>query len=265
MSRIFHALGRISAALLAIAGLAACGQSTHDSGPVVAEVGHTQTITRSTLSHWMSTIVGGDYYEHIGVKAPDGLVSDPPNYPACISAIERIGPAKTTSQPTSSSRQELEGKCRLLYQLIKQQALTFLLSQLWSEDEDAEHGIRITNTEVKRAFERYRTTQFPTQAALTTYLANHHWSLSDELDLIRRDLLETRIEEFVARRLGKAHATPEAVERATIAQYERSVKVYTPRTHCRTGYLASDCSDYKAPAREETAPAPLLEQIVASR
>jgi hypothetical protein len=250
--------------LVATCGLAGCGGASHRPDPVVAEVGH-DTITQSALNHWMSTIVGGDYFEHLGKRAPDGLVSDPPNYAACVSAVERIGPAKAATVAATATRGQLESKCRLLYQAIKQQTLTFLISQIWSVDEDAEHGIEITNADIKREFEHYRTSNFPTEAAFVTYLSNHRWSLADELDLIRRDLLETRLEAFVAHSLGKAGSDSEAVTKKTIELYEQSVKRYTPRTDCRRGYLAPDCSAYKPPPHESVAPAPLLEQIVAMR
>ena len=49
-------------------------------GDAVAQVGDA-TISKATLNHWMSTMVGGDFAEDSTVTAPQGLVSDPPTMP----------------------------------------------------------------------------------------------------------------------------------------------------------------------------------------
>lgn len=263
-SRLLPALAAMS---LAMIGLTACG-STGDgpdaTNPVVAQIGGAR-ITRSTLNHWMSSIVGGDYYESLLRRAPKGLVSDPPNYAACASAIETIGPPTSAAGSSKAIRTELEGKCRELYSALRQQALTFLISEVWSVDVDAEYGIKVTNEEIKQVFEKLKAEQFPSKAAFATYLANHRWTLSDELDLVKRDLLTGKLEAALERKLGKTGHKPNDVQKAYLTLYEENVKKYTAKTICRAGYLAPDCKQYKAPAHEPPSPDILLEQIAASR
>ncbi|HXN38615.1 MAG TPA: hypothetical protein VN892_11285 [Solirubrobacteraceae bacterium] len=250
--------------LLAIAALAACGGAGDSANLVVARVGKT-AITRSTLDHWMSTLVGGDYFESIGRRAPSGLVSDPPNYPACASAIEAIGPPRLVNATATIDRAGLEERCQQLYAGIKRQGVTYLIAEVVSVDEDAERGIVVTDAEIEQKLKEVKAEQFPTQSAFAAYLSNHRWTLADELDVLKRNVLEEKLEELVKRRLGSAADGPAAVEQALIAIYRQSIKRYTARTHCRSGYLAPDCAGYRAPRIEPTSPDVLLEQMADSR
>jgi hypothetical protein len=58
----------------------------------------------------MAPMVGGDYYERTGRKAPKGLVSEPPNPPACLAAVHTINTTLTNTQITT--------KCKQLYEDI---------------------------------------------------------------------------------------------------------------------------------------------------
>ena len=255
---------RFSLALFAVLSLVACGASTnHDPDPVVAEVQHTP-ITRSALNHWMATIVGGDYEESLNSQAPAGLVSDPPNYRSCVFAIESIGPAKAGSSPRAIPS-ELEGKCHQLYPALKQQALTFLISQVWLAQQDAEHKLTVTETEVNNRLEKVKAEQFPNDAAFAAYLTKRRWSLSDELTLVRKDLMTEKLEGLVEHSLAKTGATPKAIQLAIVNLYNDNVKKYTRLTNCLPGYISPDCSQYKAPAHEPSSPDVLLEQIAGSR
>ena len=89
MRKLFYLSVAVIAMSLAAVGLAACGSaggSTHASvtqassttspTTVLAEVGG-MSINRAMLSHWMATLIGGDYDENLGRPAPRGLVSEP--------------------------------------------------------------------------------------------------------------------------------------------------------------------------------------------
>jgi hypothetical protein len=269
-----YLLAAISAMALAVTGLAACGSSanpvitrassTGDANGVVAQVGNS-SITRATLNHWMATIVGGDYDENLGHPAPRGLVADPPNYPACVSAIETLGPAKTTEAPPQA-RAALESDCHQLYQSLKQQALSYLIKGLWSLEEAAEEGIHITSAEINRSLVKLKAERYPSDAAFEAYLAGREWSLSDELYLVKRDLLTAKLEARHERALRKTTKGGQlALQRALIERYVRDTKRWTAKTSCVPEYVVAECAQYKG--SEATGPSPdaLLEQITASR
>jgi hypothetical protein len=265
MHRFSRLLLGVVATSLSAASLAACGSDiSGDASLVVAKVGN-MTITRAALNHWMSTNVAGDYYEHVGYRAPHGLVSDPPSYPACVSAIEAIGPPRATGGRPAQVRAQVERQCWLLYQGIKQQALGDLIHGLWAMEEDAQQGINVTEEDVAQRLARMKAERFPTEAAFKTFLADGGLTLNDERYLIKRTLLSARLEEQRVRMLHNANKGAEAVERTLIELYVKSIKTWTARTDCIPGYVVQGCRGFKASTSTLPSPAALLEQIAASR
>jgi hypothetical protein len=246
MRKVSHYICVLIATSLILLGVAACGGSADGpSGDIVAQVGSTP-ITRATLNHWMSTIVGGDYFELTSKVAPAGIVSDPPNYSRC-QAIYEATSAKLPSGSPRPSAELLASKCRQLYEALKAQALNFLIETQWSVDHDAEQGIRVTSAEVNQRFKQYKAEEFSSEAQFQTYLADRRWSLSDDLFLIRKDLLSSKL-------IAKLSAE----KRSPLVSGRESARRLRASTRCYTGYVVEDCTGYKAPAT----PAPVPETVV---
>lgn len=261
-------LPALLAASLALAGLTACGGSD-PSGDIVAQVGN-MTVTRSTLNHWMSTLLGGDFNENVGGRAPRDLVSDPADYPACIAAIEHIGPPKSTGgHGPAEARAAVESECHALHQAMVQQTLSYLITGLWVEGEATAYGIKLSPSELQRAYQTIKAREFHNEAAFHALLTNREWSLADYMYLIRRDTLMAKLNEQrekAVRQNIKGHAV--ALQRAVLELYAEEGKKWLATTSCKPAYVIPDCKQYKGPrAAAESAPSPdaLLETIVGSR
>jgi hypothetical protein len=195
----------------------------------------------------MGPMVGGDFFESTHLRAPRGLVSEPPNYAACIAAVRSFGSKLTLAQIT--------GKCKQLYEQIKEQVVTYLIEAEWSRARDAEQGVTVSNQEVEQEFKRLEAAYFHKVGQLQQYLADHEWPLWVELFLIKRDLLYSKLEK-------KFDATGRK------KQFDRflidSAKQWTAKTSCQVGYRVELCIGYKSvPAT--TAPDILIEEFVRSR
>jgi hypothetical protein len=257
-----RALVPIVGCLFAV-GLAACGggaasssatQAHNDpavplSGNVVAQVGGT-VITKAMLGHEMSTIFGGDYYEINRHPAPRALVSEPPNYPACLAelrALVRRMPAG--SRPGVA---QLGLKCQQVYQAIKVQALGVLLADQWYKGLDAEQGVTVSEAEAEHALAQLKASQFPKEGEFQAYIAHRHWTVADELLLLTIDLLSTKIQEKIK---TSGAQVSEALNQSTTK--------WTAQTRCRTGYVVERCKQYKGPSGSPSTPSPalLVEQL----
>jgi hypothetical protein len=215
--------------------------------PNAAVMVGTRPITKAMLNRWMAPMVGGDFYESTHLRAPRGLVSEPPNYAACIAAIRAFGSKLTAAQITS--------KCEQLYEQIKEQVLTYLIEAEWSLDRDAEQGVTVSNQEIEAEFKRLEVKFFPKEGELQTYLANHEWPLSVELFLIKRDMLYNKLEKKFSENGRKAQFGRFLLDNA---------KQWTARTTCQIGYLVEQCNDYKS-VPSTTSPDILIEEFVSSR
>ena len=232
-------------------GISACGSSGGLGGNAVAKVGNI-VIDRSTLSYWMEAVTGGDYFEHIGKVAPRGLVADPPNYNRCIAAAETIVPRTANGRP-GMTRQQLATRCRHLYQALKEQALSLLISIEGRVGEGAEEGIHATSADINKMFARVKAEEFPNESAYRTYLAQRNWDQSVEMLQLKRNFITTKLEEKV-----KGHATGTKSEIAYFKFLVALKKLWKTKTICQTGYIVPQCKEYN-PSHPSTITAPSIQ------
>lgn len=259
-------LAAITATALLAATMTACGgggasgassgsgASSNGSGEVLARVG-TTPITRPELGHWMATLAAGDYYELSGRHTlPEGLVSDPPNYGACVAGLEAAAAASPVkvSQPSGV---QLLTKCRQLYQAIKLQAMALLVNIQWVIRLAADESIVASDAEVLAFYNKSTAIRFPKRAELSRYQTARRISVSDELLLFKRNMLSQKI-------LTKVKSQG----RAGSASFARAQASATAKIDCRPGYVVEYCKQFhgEAPASAASPPASVvIEQVAA--
>lgn len=229
------------AAALAVVGVAACGGGGGASEEAVARVG-SMSVTKAALDHWMSTIVGGDFYELTGKVAPTGLVSEPPRLAGCVAVLERYEEAPARGKAKAASA-VLRRKCEELDSAVRQQTVAYLISADVAVGQGAEQGVTVDESEIKQAFKRLREAEFPTEVELAQYLADRHWTLKDELFLVKRDLLSQKL---LARLQQKFKSTGGETALASYARLAGSR--WVAKTTCEPGYVVPGCKQYGSQA-----------------
>lgn len=223
-------------------------------GKVVARVGST-AITRGAVSHWMETLAGGDYYELSKQHTvPAGLVSDPPDYPRCVASLENA--QANAPRPGTLTGTKLLTECRLIYQQLRKQATEYLIKNAILINAYREQGITVTEAEVLKGFNHFKAETFPSSADQQAYLTKRRRTLSDELVIIKLNLLEAKIQKKLTSASGKA----------AFVGFLQAQQRWTIKTTCSPGYVIEDCSNYKpepAPSKANTSPAILMEQVAA--
>jgi hypothetical protein len=251
VARIIRPIFVFVAACLAAAGLAACGGGT--SGEVVAQVGGSP-ITKAEVNHWMSTLAGGDFYEISKQHAlPAGLVSEPPNYGACVTHLETIAASSDTVKPKPTAPQLLS-KCRQLYQALRLQALNYLVDSQWTIGLAGEEGLKASNGEAMQLLKEIKAEQFPKEREFQRYLANNRRSLADEMFVMKLNVLQRKIQQKLS--AGGSQA---------LAQFTEAGQRWTAKTSCNAGYVVQHCKQYtgQQPAAASSLPSPavLLERV----
>jgi hypothetical protein len=188
----------------------------------------------------MSTIMGGDFYEITGKTVPSGMVSEPPDYAECVAGMETLSTSSAggSTRPTAA---ELRRKCEQLYQAVKQQTLAYLITAQVGIGQGAEQGLKVSNSEVEQAFRSVQAAQFPKPVELQRYLAARHWTLSDELFLVKRDVLSSKLRSKLLQKYRGSDG-----KKALIQYAHNAVKLWTARTNCRPGYVVEGCKQYRA-------------------
>jgi hypothetical protein len=243
-----NALVLLVVALICLGG---CGRGGGDA--VVAQVGANK-ITESTLHHWVATFIRGDFYQVIGAKAPAGLATDPPDYASCVSAAKTLVPRPGSGKPRLNTRQ-LETRCHELYEAVKLEALSYLISALWTKEQAAQLGHPVTDSEVHTRLQGLIAEKYKTQQAFQSYLRNKGWSLADMNYILKRNLGSERVLEAIRRQAASGGT------RAFARVVLRNNAKWTAKTNCRAGYLVWQCQEYKPTSPTTRSPAVLFEEM----
>jgi hypothetical protein len=230
----------ISAAVgLAAGGMTACGGGGGGGG-YVAQVGPV-TITKAELSHWMTTLAGGDFYE-LSKKhtVPADLVAEPANYSACVASLETAAenaaaiPAKAHAAPRPTSSQLLT-KCHEVYQALRFQAMAYLVNAQWSIGVYREVGVTASEAEVDSALEEFKKREYPIPGSFDVFLKRTRRSLGDELFMVKLNVLNDKLSQ-------QAHSL--GIERVRNKFSEAGLR-WTNKTNCRAGYVVPHCRQFK--------------------
>lgn len=244
------------AASLALLALSGCG----GGGSVVHVQGTSISIGKPMLNHWIQAVAGGDFRSTIGTKGPKGLVSEPADYPRCEAAVRSLVP-KTFTGKAKLSDAQISLRCHELYRSFKAQALSLLISTQWTVAEAAEKGLRVSDAEVKREFAKFRQRPYPTEAELRRYLNERHWTLSDVLYQLKRNMLVRRILPRFKAKVDKVGTDLKTYAKFVLERYRRLIA----RTSCQPGYVVPNCREYDESRPANAGPGELLQDIVQAR
>jgi foldase protein PrsA len=202
VSRAFRFISALGAVFFAAAGLAACGGIP---GNAVVQVGG-NSITKSTFDHWISVAASSTASAAGGKPA----VPEPPQYTACIAHLQATTP-KPTKGSVAPTTAQLKSQCEQQYKALQQEVLGFLISAEWVIAEAAHLGIKMSDAEVKKEFEKIKSQQFPKPAEFEKFLATSGQTVSDLLLRVKLNLLSSKIQKKVS--TAKANITQAEIEK----------------------------------------------------
>ena len=129
------------------------------------------------------------------------IVPDPPSYTACIAAAKIASkPLKGQKVPTEA---ELKTQCEQQYKSLQQEVLGFLISSNWVLGEASSLGVKVSDAEVKKQFEKIKSTQFPKAAEFEKFLQSSGQTVSDLLLRVKLNLLSSKIQQKIVKEKSK--------------------------------------------------------------
>jgi len=207
VSKLLRCIPALGAVFFASLALAACGGGIPSNA--VVQVGG-NPITKSTFEHWLSVAAASSATAAPGKTAPKPVVPDPPNFTNCIAHLEATAPkpAKGQAKPTSA---QLKAQCQQQYQSLQQEVLGFLISSEWVIGEGSHLGVKISDQEVKKEFEKIKNQQFPKPAEFEKFLATSGQTVSDLLLRVKLNMMSSKIQQKIAK--GKGAPTKAEIEK----------------------------------------------------
>jgi foldase protein PrsA len=171
-------------------GLAACGGGDNVPGNAVAEVGGAP-IKTTAFEHWVE-VASTSQAQAAGAAA---AVShpDPPEFKNCIALKKKTAtkPAKGQPTPTDATYKTL---CKNEYTGLRDQVMQFLTSSAWIEGEATERGVKLSDSEVKKDFDKQRQQSFPKDKDFEAYLKSSGYVQEDLLYRIKIQDLSTKLQ-----------------------------------------------------------------------
>jgi foldase protein PrsA len=204
VSKAFRIIPALGAVLFALVGLSACGGGIPGDS-VIAVDG--KGVTKTAVAHWMNVAAASS----AATPGSKPVIPDPPKYTACIAHEKSVAPkpAKGQAAPTEAT---LKTQCETQYKSLQQEVLGFLVSSEWVLGEANSLGVKVSDAEVKKQFEKIKTQQFPKAAEFQKFLATSGQTVSDLLLRVKLNLLSSKIQQKIA----KGKGTP---SKAEIAKY----------------------------------------------
>jgi foldase protein PrsA len=190
VSKVLRFIAALGAVLFAVIGLAACGGIP---GNAVVQVSGSSTITKDTFGHWMSVAASSG-----GTTGEKPVVPEPPKYTACIQHLQTTTPkpAKGQKAPTST---QLKSECVQQYKSLQQEVLGFLISSSWVLGEANSLGVKASDKEVHKQFEKIKQQQFQKAGEFEKFLKTSGQSVSDLLLRVKLNMLSQKIQQKIVK------------------------------------------------------------------
>jgi foldase protein PrsA len=187
--RIFAALGAV---LFAVVAFAACGGIPGDA--VVTVDG--KSITKATYNHWLGVAAAST-----AATSSKPAVPEPPSYTACIAQAKAA--AKPVKGQAAPSEAQLKSQCEQEYKSLQQEVLGFLISSNWVLGEAGSLGVKVSDAEVKKQFEKIKNQQFPKAVEFEKFLKMSGQTVSDLLLRVKLNLLSSKIQQKIVKQKSK--------------------------------------------------------------
>ena len=181
--RSILALGAFFVLAAVVAG---CGSGT--PGNSVADVAG-NPITTQAFNHWMFVAAKSQAAQSPG--QPVIVPNDPPNFNNCINQARKEIPslAKTATKT-------LRTDCKQLFTSLSSQVMDFLIKAYWYQADANKLGVKVTDAEVQKAFDKAKNQQFPNGKGYSAFLSQTGQTTQD---ILYRFRINTIVQKLAAK------------------------------------------------------------------
>lgn len=173
--------------------LSACGGGGVPGNAVVSIGG--DSIKTTEFDHWLK-VAATTQAQQAGATGAAAAVPDPPSYTKCIAAKKASAaqPAKGQPKPTDAT---FKAQCKTAYEGLRDQVVQFLISSAWIEGESDDNGVKISDADVKKEFDKQRNQSFPKDKDYLNFLKTSGYDQEDLLYQIKIRQLSTKLREKI--------------------------------------------------------------------
>jgi foldase protein PrsA len=169
--------------------LSACGGDGGVPGNAVVKIGP-DTIKKTAFDHWLE-VSAKQQAQQTGTAATVSI-PDAPNFTKCIAQKKKTAPKPAKGQPNPTDA-TFKAQCQQEYTTLRDQAMQFLISSAWIEGESADRGVKISDADLKKDFDKQRIQSFPQDKDYQNFLKQTGYDQEDLLYRIKIQDLSNKL------------------------------------------------------------------------
>jgi foldase protein PrsA len=154
-------------------------------------------IKKATFDHWMQIAAISSQGPQQGSTAKP-QIPDPPDYTACIANKKKTAPKPAKGQPQPSDA-DFKNQCKQEYEGLRDQVMQLLIQNEWVTGEAEEQNIKVSDAEVRKAFEQQKKQSFPKEKDYQDFLRSSGFTEQDVLFRVRLEQLSNKLREKIVK------------------------------------------------------------------
>jgi foldase protein PrsA len=188
-----------AACLLAMpaTALAACGGGDSIPGNAVAKIGDSE-IKKETFDRWMRIAAISSQGPATGDTPPPVKIPQPPEFTDCVAEKKKTSPKPAKGQPTPSDK-DFKAQCQTEYEGLRDQVMQLLIQNEWVSGEAEQQGIKVSDADVRKAFDQQKKQSFPKEADYQKFLKTSGFTEEDVLFRVRLEQLSNKLREKIVK------------------------------------------------------------------
>jgi foldase protein PrsA len=179
--------------------LSACGGGGIPGNAVVKIGG--DSIKTTEFDHWLQ-VANTTQAQQSGQTGAATQLPDPPNYTKCIAAKKKAAPKPAKGQPAPTDA-TFKTQCKQQYEGLRDQVVQFLISSAWIQGESSDKGVKISDADVKKEFDKQRQQSFPKDEDYANFLKTSGYVQEDLLYQIKIRQLSEKLRDKILKGTDK--------------------------------------------------------------
>jgi foldase protein PrsA len=168
--------------------LSACGGGGVP-GNAVVKIG-SDPIKTAEFDHWLKVAATTQQQQTGATGAP--AIPQPPEFTACVATKKKTAPKPAKGQPKPTDA-TFKAQCKQEYESLRDSVLQFLISSAWIEGESHDKGVKLSDADVKKEFDKQRQQSFPKDKDYAAFLKSSGYVQEDLLYRIKVQNLSQKL------------------------------------------------------------------------
>jgi foldase protein PrsA len=168
--------------------LSACGGGGVP-GNAVVKIG-SDPIKTAEFDHWLK-VAATTQQQQTGATGA-AAIPQPPEFTACVATKKKTAPKPAKGQPKPTDA-TFKAQCKQEYESLRDSVLQFLISSAWIEGESHDKGVKLSDADVKKEFDKQRQQSFPKDKDYAAFLKSSGYVQEDLLYRIKVQNLSQKL------------------------------------------------------------------------